>query len=191
MEKSKRRTILFACLGCVASLAIGVGVTTAYFTSTNKSSISTKIGKVSVVGTFKEDTLKTFSLDVEQTSGTFQNGGTATFSDVTDSSGNTSRGLSLANITPGDSVSFKMKLDNKSNIAIKYKMEVKLVDDTIANPFVINGGMDDYELVAANTTINDKEVKIELPKSVGNDYQDKSLDISIVINAYQANAELN
>ncbi len=191
MKNSKRKIVLFSVLGCVASLALGVGVTAAYFTSQSKVSVSTQMGKVSVTGTFKEDTLKTYSFGVEQEANKFANGGTATFSDVLDNNGNTSRGLSLSNITPGDSVSFKMKLDNKSNIAIKYKMDVNLVDTTITNPFVINGGMNDYELVAANTTIDDKEVKIELPKTVGNDYQDKTLSIAIVINAYQANADLN
>lgn len=120
---------------------------------------------------------------------TFRNGGTATI----DTNGN----LTLTNMTPGDSVSFTIDVENNSNVAIKYRTVISCVQGDLFSSLVVTVNDDTFDgstavtgwsdVVAAGTAIAGISVKIELPASATE--QDAYCSISYKIEAVQGNAQ--
>ena len=181
----KKRNLLVSIMTLVLCLTLISGATFALFTSESKVDITVSSGKVSVESVIEN--LQLYSLDEEQ-SEKFENGGTAVYKDGV---------LSLTNVTPGDKVTFKVKITNDSNIDIKYKLtwsvkgklsEVLIAtadDEKLSNlPWTL------WKADALEKTIV-IDVVVELPLEVGNDYQEKSCDIVFLVEAIQSNGILN
>ena len=76
--KSMKKKVLLTSLMSIAMLAsIASGATYALFTAEDTTNIAVNAGKVNVSANVEETTLKTYSMGVEQTYGTFENSGTA------------------------------------------------------------------------------------------------------------------
>lgn len=177
-----RKIIITAICGILLSLTLITTATFAIFTSETKNNVTVQAGELEIVSTLSD--LKTFSLDVEQAKGTFENGGTAVLDEGT---------IKLNKVTPGDKVSFKLTVVNKSNIAIKYRVVVSITgelsktlilkeeNDTIASPVWRYLGSDQAGVIEENT------YSIEFPKKAGNEYQKKDAEVVIAVYAVQGN----
>ena len=185
----KRKALLASLLTIVICLSIAAGATYALFTSTTDVNISATAATVDFVATIDDASLKLYSMDVAQTD-TFENGGTAILDD--DST------LKLTNITPGDRVEFNINVVNNSNVKVQYRVKwtvdgelysglvATANDSAIANDVSAWTVLDIPENDAErNTTI---AISIELPKAAGNEYQNKTATITLVVEAIQANA---
>ncbi len=184
MDK-KKKTIVMSLLTSIIGLSGAIGGTYAIFSAVKTSTTNIKMAKVDLETSFKEDTLKTYSMGVLQESGAFENGGSASFVDL-DVDGNVVRGLSLERISPGDSVKFSAALKNKSNIAIQYRVQIALADESDC-PLLLSGAKD-WARIVAGGEIEDQEFEISFPKESGNEYQEKSFEVLLNFEAVQANA---
>ena len=106
----KTRHLFVSLMTLVLCLTLISGATFALFTSESKVDITVKSGKVSVESVIEN--LKLYSMDEEQTDA-FENGGTAKYENGV---------LTLDKMTPGDKVTFDIKVTNSSNIDIKYRV---------------------------------------------------------------------
>lgn len=204
----KSKIIITSVMTIAVCLSLIAGSTFAYFTSNADAGVAITSARVNVTAEIKQDSLKIYSLDVEQPA-KFENGGTATW----DADGN----LELNLIAPGDKAEFTIDVTNTSNIAIKYKvtMDVKYADGSatsealakglvgtvtidgeeypIANAADIvtdNGNGGNYIKVDPNTDIDDVLVSIELPTAVGNEAQEGVVSISFALVAIQGNGDV-
>ncbi len=135
----------------------------------------------------------------EEVSPKFTNGGAATFG----TNANGEQKLTLDRVTPGDKVTFDIDILNESNVKIKYRTRVDVVggDDTlfsVLNVTIYNEDAPENVTISqwkewlpteANVK-NEKTVKIEiaLPITVGNDYKNKTIELSFAVEAVQGNA---
>lgn len=185
----KRRILVMSFLTIALCFSLIFGATYALFTSESKVNIAVTSGKVEVVAEVAD--LKTFSMGVEQANGAFENGGKAEF--------DTESKLNLELLTPGDAATFTVKIENSSNIKIKYRV-VLSIEGELASGLVskaefngeeypLNGGSTKWFSLDANTDIPDVYVSIELPVEAGNDFQNKAASIVVKVEAVQGNAE--
>ena len=203
----KTKILAPALLSIAACGAIAAGSTYALFTSEAKTNVAITSGKVSVVATLGDlvtysgvDLTGDPSTDVLQETavpGTFSNGGTAVLEGDT---------LTLSKLTPGDKAKFSLKIENKSNVAIKYRTIVSSEDTSdvveegksLANALkcnigglVVDGVSEWKKLEYAEGSENGAsydDCYVELPSSVGNAYLNKSCKITFAVEAIQANA---
>ena len=184
----KKKALLSSILTIALCISLIAGSTFALFTSTSDVNISVTSGKVDVVATVDQNSIELYSMDVEQQNN-FENGGTATFTDTAK--------LALKNITPGDKATFDIVITNNSTVAVQYKITWS-VDGKLAQALVATV---DGETLTSNTSdwmkweapINEADktrkvsISIELPITVGNDYQEQSAEISFNVVAVQGN----
>lgn len=192
---------LFAVAVCVALIA---GSTFALFTSESNVNLAITSGSVSVSATVDElvgtsavwDDASGEYVDQVMSGNSFLNKGTFGFD------GNL---LSLERITAGDAVSFKIKVTNNSNVAIKYQVVVTDSSDgdsTLFRELKINVGEDLKDISSDRSTavsgwvsvpkdgeIADIPVSIRLP--VESKAQDLTCKIIIGVYAVQGNGEDN
>ncbi len=217
MTKSTKRSVLVsAVLAIVMCVSLIVGGTFAIFTSESKVNIAVTSGTVNVEATITDFSVyspTSINMDEENTikdstnvatkltvesgeKGQFYNGGTATLG--------TKNGiptLTLDKMTPGDSVTATIKIENKSDVAIKYRTVIACTEDNeLFEGLTVTIGGTTYEgiskkakwsnLLAANAAIDSDtvEVVIELPTTAGNEYQGKSCTLSYIVEAVQGNA---
>ncbi len=201
MKKMKKinKSILLSSLAVLAFGGIAVSTTYALFTSKAETNVTVTSGKVSVVAEASE--LKTYSgtnlvgdatdvLAETDVAGVFANGGTAVLNGTK---------LTLSNVTPGDKVTFKLKITNYSNVLTKYRTKLTASNDTglfdglkldIAGAHYSNLG-DWADLAVANedgTLIGEYDCTVELPSVAENSYQGKSCTIDFGVEAIQGNA---
>ena len=175
----KKRILLTSFLAVLVCFCLIAGATYALFTSESKVNIAVTAGKVNVVATV--DSWELYSLDVKQNT-TFENGGTVEY---------TNGEFVITNITPGDKVVAVIKVENNSNVSIKYRVKFEIegkLSDALVTSVVSNA--DKWVAVPANGAIGDIEVSIELPVGTGNDYQTSSTNAKIIVEAVQGNAVL-
>lgn len=204
-----KKKVLFSSLlsiGCCLSLI--TGATFALFTSESKVNIAVTSGKVEVIATVDETSLKTYSGQwnetnnaydsVEQADGRFVNGGSATVKNAV---------LTIDKMTPMDKASFAIEISNSSNVAIQYRISAAAENDTglfgcldfkIANseegletavPLVsLTTAWTRWEIPAQENEIRKQYLSVELPETAGNAYQDKACDIIFTVEAVQGNA---
>ncbi len=191
--------------------ALMAGSTYALFTSESSANIAISSGKVSLVATVDENSLVTYSgkeltgekeadekkifrTDSEEIggeNGVFSNGGTAAIDTKTGD-------LKLEKMTPGDKVTFTIKVKNESNVTVRYRTIVKKsTDDGLFAGLnvVINGesfaGEDKishYSTLKSGMDAEDINVTVELPSDANDTYQDKNCTIVCVVEAIQGNA---
>lgn len=196
----KKKALLTSVLTIALCLSLIAGSTFALFTSESKVNVAVTSGKVDVVATMEG--LSLYSPTAIDQSGVivdaanaatataFANGGTADVDDNT---------ITLTNITPGDKVSFTIKVKNNSNVTIKYRTILTCESDNglFAGLKVMIDGeeyigqtrVSAYETLAAGTGDYTVPVSIELPATASNVYQDKTMKLSYTVQAVQGNTE--
>ena len=199
MKNSKRNIVISAILSLALCVSLIAGATFAIFTSESKVNIAVTSGKVNVVATIPNESLKLSSLkDIDMntfegtevdrtTEGTFLTGGTATLSDGT---------LTLDRIMPGDKATFRIIVHNDSNVKVKFRTKVKAEnDDGLLAGLKFNIGVADNAMVSAwqEMAVGADDIiyncYVELPASAGNAYMGKSCKLVFEVEAVQGNAK--
>ena len=186
-----KKILLTSVMSIAMLTGVATGATYALFTAEDSVNIAVNAGKVNVSANVEATTLKTYSMGVEQTYGTFENGGTA----KVDAESN----LKLNLLTPGDRAVFTVKIDNNSNVNIKYRV-VLAIEGELASGLVtkvvfnnreypVAGGKTGWFELEAGKDIPDVTIDIELPVEAGNEYQEKKANITVKVEAIQGNAE--
>lgn len=195
MKSMKRNVIVSAFLAIALCLSVVAGATFALFTSNAKVNLSITSATVKVSADVEN--LKLYSTTEvnpatnkgkkqDLTGNTFLLGGTANFTDGV---------LTLDRLAPGDGVTFDIKLTNKSNIDVKYRVVVgEATGGNLADALDITVNGDKYEgaintewnEVAANADIPSVPVKVELPVAADNDYAEKTVSLDITVEVVQA-----
>lgn len=195
MKSMKRNVIVSAFLAIALCMSVIAGATFALFTSTAKVNLSITSATVKVSADVEN--LKLYSTTEvnpatnkgkkqDLTGNTFLLGGTANFTDGV---------LTLDRLAPGDGVTFDIKLTNKSNIDVKYRVVIgEATGGDLADALDITVNGDKYEgaintewnEVAANADIPSVPVKVELPVAADNDYAEKTVSLDITVEVVQA-----
>ena len=202
----KKKTIATSVLAIAMCSCLAIGGTYALFTSESDVNIAVTSGKVDVVALASD--LKTYSVEyteggtvrdesgatyayVEQSAGTFKNGGTAALENGNE--------ITLNRITPGDKATFTITVTNYSNVAVQYRTSIVVVSDnglysglnvTMGGAAV--NGISAWQTLAApaegSAVVDTYACSIELPVNAGNVYQDKACSIAFTVEAVQGNA---
>lgn len=195
MKSMKRNVIVSAFLAIALCLSVVAGATFALFTSSAKVNLSITSATVKVSADVEN--LKLYSTTEvnpatnkgkkqDLPGNTFLLGGTANFTDGV---------LTLDRLAPGDGVTFDIKLTNKSNIDVKYRVVIgEATGGDLADALDITVNGDKYEgaintewnEVAANADIPSVPVKVELPVAADNDYAEKTVSLDITVEVVQA-----
>lgn len=203
MKKRNLKPMIISALLAVGFGATSVGTSFALFTDKAETKINVTSGKVAIDSQFQ--LLDAYSMDPADNTksvsrkeqGTFVTGGTFTFD------ADLGKAV-LTNVVPGDGISYKVKFDNNSNVAIKYRLNVSVANDTGLfsglkvkfNGTELKASTGMWKTLAANaelpaTEVVDGTLSIELPKEAGNEYQNKSCEITIGYEAVQGNAQVS
>ena len=189
--KQTTKVLLSAVLTIALCVSVISGATFALFTSEASTNIAVTAGKVNVEASV--DNLKLYSMETYMGDNVkvFANGGTADYVDGT---------LTLDKVTPGDKAEFSIVVTNSSNVDIQYRVVMK-AEGELASAIVakatINGT--EYDInstsdatewvdVVAQGAIDPIAMSVELPATVGNEYQEKSANVTITLEAVQGNA---
>ena len=191
----KKKLILGSALGIIMCSSLITGATMALFTSESNVNIAVTTGKVDVTATATEVTTYSKSVQTE-VNGTFDNGGTAKVEGGE---------LILDKVTPGDKAVVALEITNNSNVAHQQRISLtgslgaELMDQLIIG---VSETDSDFTYYSDYTTAWTKVdavtepvtttmyVSIELPEYVKNDWQDKSCEITISVEAVQGNADV-
>lgn len=190
----KKKILLSSILTIALCFSLLTGATFALFTSEDKVNIAVTSGTVEAVATIEN--LETWSLEDDKaaagrTDGTFTQGGTAAIS---------GKELTLTNVIPGDKVSFDVKIENKSNVAILYSFVWATKEDGLALMSGMNvtingvnyGPLKEYNsawtALRAEEVVAPIKVELELPKEAGNEYQGLKTGATITVKFVQGNA---
>ena len=175
----KNRIIISSILTIALCLSMIAGSTFALFTSESKVNVAVSSATVNVEAVAS-------GLQVGSTLGDPL--GTATLVD-----GNA---ITITNFVPGDYVTFTLTVTNYSTVAVNYRALINvLADDGLLDGLVISYNeafASHWDVLAATTeedgtTVKTVTVRIELPETAGNKYQDKSCKLSYVVEAVQGN----
>ena len=212
MKKKNIRPLILSSLAALAVAGIGTGATFALFTDKAETTINVQAGVVNMrttatmvstysavgnsTGTEQDENGAKYNL-VDQTMGSFLNGGTASFSGGV---------LSVDKLTPGDGVKFKIETHNESNVATKYRLVIQGDQDDISLLRGLTLGVKNETLgidkkyegiyrvitawqeLAVGQEIGTFAYDLYLPLTSGNEYQGLSGKLQIGIEVVQGNA---
>ncbi len=205
MNRKQKGGIILSSLAAIAIAgSLIAGSTYALFTSESKANIAITSGKVNVsatienwltytgkelTGVVKDDAEKIKpSTEYDLKNGEFMNGGTAELVDNT---------LTLDLVTPGDKVTFDIRIHNDSDVAAMYRTAITIDDNGLFDGLEVSVGGVSLTSQSRRTTY--KELKVEsddeiincsvmLPTDAGNEYQGSKCSISYTVEAIQGNA---
>ena len=182
----KRKALISAILTAALMAGGAVGGTFAWFTSEAKTDVSITAGTVKVESTV--ELVGAYSLGVARTDGTFENGGTYNLTNAL---------LKLDKLTPGDSVVLKVVAKNVSDVNVKWRinasksgelvsgLEFKVFTDeqltTEANKIGV------WSEPTTTAELGTYYVSVKLPEEAGNEYQGKTAEIALKVEAVQGN----
>ena len=192
------KKVLFSSILTIAlCLSLIAGSTFALFTDEQEYTISANSATVDFTATILKDTLALKTLMPSATyedpqgdepgedAAKFENGGTAFFDGEL---------LKLNLMTPGDHVTFNIKLVNNSNVDVKYNVTKLVTGGTaLVNALQISvkeGATDATNYIDwATTDSNEKilTVTVWLPENAGNECQHTSATIDFTVFAVQGN----
>lgn len=187
----KKKTLLTSVLSIAMCSSLIGGATYALFTSESKVNVSVNAGKVDVVATVNGVTAYSYDDENAKVDGVWSNGGVAT----ADLKANT---VTLDKITPGDSAVISLNVTNNSNVKIMYRVIVDCASDNGLfeglNVYVDNVENDGFTYtpwaeLAPQVSVENVEVKVELPTTAGNEYQNKACEVNYIVQAVQWNAD--
>ena len=190
MKNAKRSVIITAILAIIMCASLAAGATFALFTSSSSVNIAVTSGNVEVTASVV-DIQKSYVDDKgEKVNGKLFSGD-ATF----DEDAHT---VTLSNVLPKDTVEFKVRVVNGSNVAIKYRMVMSLVEDNglfSSLDIILNGKKfygytsgTKYALLEAGQQIADIPVVISLPE--GATCNNTACKLTYKVEAVQGNASV-
>lgn len=190
--KTNRKVICFALIVVVLSLLIAGGVVFALFTSEKTLNTNVTSAKVDVYATV-EDVVTKSPVQIEKdganytvvdgnyeerSDGYWNNGGSAIYN-AHDST------LSIDAISPGDIVTFNVKITNKSTIAVQYRTVIKLVTENQSSSNTFFG---ELKIVVGGQSLGDQQTEVSsqyklLPKNDAGTSTDVKTAVSIELPA--------
>lgn len=190
MKNAKRSVIITAILAIIMCASLVAGATFALFTSSSSVNIAVTSGNVEVTASVV-DIQKSYVDDKGKTVNGKLFSGDATF----DEGAHT---VTLSNVLPKDTVEFKVRVVNGSNVAIKYRMVMSLVEDNglfSSLDIILNGKKfygytsgTKYALLEAGQQIADIPVVISLPE--GATCNNTACKLTYKVEAVQGNASV-
>ncbi len=190
MKNAKRSVIITAILAIIMCASLAAGATFALFTSNSSINIAVTSGNVEVTASVV-DIKKSYVDENGETVNGKLFSGDATF----DEGAHT---VTLSNVLPKDTVEFKVKVVNGSNVAIKYRMVMSLVEDNglfssldiTLNDKKFYGYTSGtkYALLEAGQQIADIPVVISLPE--GATCNNTACKLTYKVEAVQGNASV-
>ena len=185
----KKKVLLTSILTILLCLCLISGSTFALFQSVVTADIKVTAGQVVLYANMDNTSLALTSRGHVMNGNKFANGGEVYMA------GNS---MQIWRATPGDAASFKIKVDDYSNVAVQYKVSAEMTGG-LANALevkaVVNGNT--YTMTPTATgfetgyieSIGDSvTVTVTFPYECGNEFQNNSADIVFTIEAIQANA---
>ena len=177
MKKSIVSSILVIAL-CFSVIA---GATFALFTSESKVNVAVTSGNVEVVATAENDALSsTIGQNVPETAYSIANGT-----------------VTLEKIVPGDVLTFDIRIENKSDVSVSYRVVLNKTADTglwnglkvTIDGTAYNGATKTsaWTLIAPGSADVIVPVKVTLPETAGNEYMAKTCAFSYTVEAIQGN----
>lgn len=190
MKNAKRSVIITAILAIIMCASLVAGATFALFSSSSSVNIAVTSGNVEVTASVV-DIQKSYVDDKgERVNGKLFSGD-ATF----DEGAHT---VTLSNVLPKDTVEFKVKVENGSNVAIKYRMVMSVVEDNglfSSLDITLDGKKfygytsgTKYALLEAGQQIADIPVVISLPE--GATCNNTACKLTYKVEAVQGNASV-
>ncbi|MDD6240200.1 MAG: SipW-dependent-type signal peptide-containing protein [Eubacteriales bacterium] len=162
-NKPPRKQFLIPALTLtLASLALGIGGTAAYFTSVQKNEATVTLGTVKLTNQIESSTFQYYSFGSEEPQTSFASGGTASLAQ--DGS------LSLTNMCPGDKFAFDSVLKNSSTMNINYRVSLAKKDGSDPSPFVLEG-----DSASGTMTTDEKEKTLHLSIALPGEVEDTAL----------------
>lgn len=152
-----------------------VGGTYAAFTKEANSNINVESANVSINSTIEN--LRTYSINVEQTPGLFENGGRAYIDN-----GN----INIDAMSPGDKVTFDISVTNNSTIKVRYRVKT-FINGELKDALIVNIDDPDWAPLEIGEQPSIIHASVELPFEASNDYLNKNSVISITVEAIQYN----
>ena len=216
----KSKVLVSSILTIALCLSLIAGSTFALFTSSSENNIAVQAAKVKMAATIDnlaltsvrpatvaeiraaeegdksvniiEDEFGGQYVYIDCANGTFPNGGTATFENAK---------LSLNRITPRDKVSFDIVGSNTSDVAIQYRYVIECFDgQKLMSGLLVSIDGVTYEYLGAYTSgwktlnpgtdMDTVPVVIDFPVNKGNEFQEESTSIRVVVEAIQGNADV-
>lgn len=198
----KHKVILTSVLTIALCLSIVAGSTFALFTSTSSVNIAVTAGKVNATAAIED--LEVYSpksinmttgeitdaTNARQNGTTFSEGGTATLEE--------NGTLTLDKIVPGDKATFKIKIENHSTVAAKYRTVIELVEGSDTGLFAglefqigqeTAVGSTAWTDLPTETTEIELDCEVKLPTTAGNTYQGTKCTIRFRVEAVQGNTQ--
>lgn len=190
MKNAKRSVIITAILAIIMCASLVAGATFALFSSSSSVNIAVTSGNVEVTASVV-DIKKSYVDENGETVNGKLFSGDATF----DEGAHT---VTLSNVLPKDTVEFKVRVVNGSNVAIKYRMVMSLVEDNglfSSLDITLNGKKfygytsgTKYVLLEAGQQIADIPVVISLPE--GATCNNTACKLTYKVEAVQGNASV-
>lgn len=198
----KKKVLLTSVVTIILCLCLIAGSTYALFTSSTSASMVVQSATVNVYAVVEN--LQVYSLTDDATKkdqngwifeqcsvvnnqGSFINGGTVKLA------GNN---LDLKFMSPGDKVTFTIAVTNSSNIATQCRVitskDIKLANgQQVPDGLIVKYESGDMQVdngwFVMNGTTGSITVTVELPVEAGNEYQNMTADLGVLIEAVQAN----
>lgn len=190
MKNAKRSVIITAILAIIMCASLAAGATFALFSSSSSVNIAVTSGNVEVTASVVEIQKSYVDEHGETVNGKLFSGD-ATF----DEGAHT---VTLSHVLPKDTVKFKVRVVNGSNVAIKYRMVMSLVEDNglfSSLDITLNGKKfygytsgTKYALLEAEQQIADIPVVISLPE--GATCNNTACKLTYKVEAVQGNASV-
>lgn len=190
MKNVKRSVIITAILAIIMCASLAAGATFALFTSSSSVNIAVTSGNVEVTASVVEIQKSYVDEHGETVNGKLFSGD-ATFDEG-------ARTVTLSHVLPKDTVKFKVRVVNGSNVAIKYRMVMSLVEDNglfSSLDITLNGKKfygytsgTKYALLEAEQQIADIPVVISLPE--GATCNNTACKLTYKVEAVQGNASV-
>lgn len=178
----KRKTLVSSIMTIVFCLSLIAGTTYALFTSKDEVNVAVNSAKVELVATIENRKLtSTLGKNLPETEVSIEK-----------------NVITLTNFVPGDVFSFDIRITNNSTVSVQYRTVIQLLKDAgLWNGLVVTIDEDKYNgdvqyanwsLLAPKSKDIIVPVTISLPVEAGDEYQEKSCQISYRVEAVQGNA---
>lgn len=190
MKNAKRSVIITAILAIIMCASLAAGATFALFSSSSSVNIAVTSGNVEVTASVV-DIQKSYVDENGETVNGKLFSGDATFDEG-------ARTVTLSHVLPKDTVKFKVRVVNGSNVAIKYRMVMSVVEDNglfSSLDITLDGKKfygytsgTKYALLEAEQQIADIPVVISLPE--GATCNNTACKLTYKVEAVQGNASV-
>lgn len=169
----KKRTLLTSILGIIMCLSLTIGGTFALFTSKSEVNVAVTSATVDVKAYVSKVEYSFDERLIEASNCAYEI--------------NANGGLDIEKMLPGDTITATVSIENKSDIAIKYKVNTTINGD-LADYLVVTPAIKGWTFIDNGASIEDQTVVITLPyEEEDPTAQDKSATITITVEAVQGN----